>query len=395
MGRTGTKTKRMKTPKQPAANQKKAVISSVKDELRAAATAQDGDAALPKPSITIHKEWKTAVQEYVTLYNQMEIDRDSSKYSRLVNDSDHMQRLNRRLDRLKESEMRRHVVPRRSETHASLQRVNEPLRGGEVTLLLELHIARTIEQYGRSYAEERYERERLWLAIDESGGYSIIRIEPLVLERRPRYSSRQSKELEEDETLEVLRNIGSIPYLNYDILANFKQGRNSVFYRRDLAAAYADQWWNKPNPDYENFEVNCTNYVSQCLFAGQAPMNYTGKRESGWWYRGYSGKREMWSYSWAVAGSLQQFLSAARETGLRAVAVESPDLLSLGDVIIYDWSGDGRYQHSTIVTAFDSSGMPLVNANTVASRHRYWDYRDSYAWTEQTRYRFFHIADEL
>jgi hypothetical protein len=80
---------------------------------------------------------------------------------------------------------------------------------------------------------------------------------------------------------------------------------------------------------------------------------------------------------------------------MRGTMVESADQLQLGDVILYDWNGDYRFQHSTIVTAFDVDGMPLVNANTVASRHRYWDYKDSYAWTEKTRYRLFHLADQF
>jgi hypothetical protein len=124
-------------------------------------------------------------------------------------------------------------------------------------------------------------------------------------------------------------------------------------------------------------------------------MNYTGRRDSGWWYKGRSGGRELWSYSWAVSHALQSYLARGASTGLTAVQVESPADLKLGDVIFYDWDGDGRFQHSTIVTAFDSAGMPLVNANTTASRHRYWDYRDSYAWTERTRYKFFHISDEF
>ncbi|MMZ62195.1 putative amidase domain protein [compost metagenome] len=78
-----------------------------------------------------------------------------------------------------------------------------------------------------------------------------------------------------------------------------------------------------------------------------------------------------------------------------AVPVERPEQLMLGDVISYDWDGDGTFQHSTIVTAFDAGGMPLVNAHTVNARHRYWDYRDSYAWTDRTVYRFYHIADHL
>ncbi|MNN92744.1 putative amidase domain protein [compost metagenome] len=67
--------------------------------------------------------------------------------------------------------------------------------------------------------------------------------------------------------------------------------------------------------------------------------------------------------------------------------------LDIGDVICYSWDGDGRYGHSTIVTGFDPGGMPLVNAHTVNSRNRYWDYSDSYAWTERTQYRFYHILE--
>lgn len=93
-----------------------------------------------------------------------------------------------------------------------------------------------------------------------------------------------------------------------------------------------------------------------------------------------------------MSNSFAHYLNAST-TGLRAERVERPEQLMLGDVIVYDWDGDGAFQHSTIVTAFDAGGMPLVNAHTVSSRHRYWDYRDSYAWNDNTEYRFYHIPD--
>lgn len=166
-------------------------------------------------------------------------------------------------------------------------------------------------------------------------------------------------------------------------------------YRRDLAVAYADKWWDHPNPKYEQFAVNCTNYVSQCLFAGHAPMDYTNSRNSGWWYRGLWHGQEQWSYSWSVAHALQLFLTAPRTHGLRATIVHSAEQLQLGDVISYDWGATGRFHHSTIVTAFNEAGQPLVNANTTASRHRLWDYSDSHAWSLRTNYRFLHIADDF
>lgn len=53
-------------------------------------------------------------------------------------------------------------------------------------------------------------------------------------------------------------------------------------YNRDMAVAYAEIWWDKPNPQYMAFELNCTNYVSQCLHAGGAPMWGYPNMSSGW-----------------------------------------------------------------------------------------------------------------
>ncbi|WP_201006888.1 amidase domain-containing protein [Paenibacillus glycanilyticus] len=339
-------------------------------------------------------EWKSVISKYVNLYNKAETDQHYAVLDDYIEDKDHCLRLRYRLERLRERELYRGVLPARGETKAELIKVNES--SAEVSVLLKLHIRRQMEQSGLHYLEERTEIERLWL--NQSGGaWRIFRIEPVIAERRPRfgvseYTAAMEEDLDQTREASVFR---STPFLNLDQYPQLKQRVKGIPYRRELAAAYADRWWNEGNPAYEEFEVNCTNYISQCLFAGHAPMNYTGKRESGWWYKGFSGGKEWWSYSWAVSNALTNYLSGKRNSGLHATVVESVEELQLGDVITYDWNGDNRYQHSTIITAFDAAGMPLVNANTVPSRHRFWDYRDSYAWTEQTRYRFFHIADHF
>ena len=186
----------------------------------------------------------------------------------------------------------------------------------------------------------------------------------------------------------------SLPYLNYSLLSSGGNSPRKAAYNRMKAVQYAEMWWSRPNPHYLEFEVDCTNFVSQCLYAGGAPMDYTGKRDSGWWYAGKQGGRELWSYSWAVAHRLQSFTVTSRR-GLRGTVVSSPQELQPGDMISYDWDGNGRYQHNTIVTAKDANGMPLVNAHTINCRARYWEYRDSPAWTERTRYVFVRIADEM
>ncbi|MBM7571630.1 amidase domain-containing protein [Aquibacillus albus] len=158
-------------------------------------------------------------------------------------------------------------------------------------------------------------------------------------------------------------------------------------YDRRAAVQYAERWWNDHNPAYKDFDVDCTNYVSQCLHAGGAPMRGAPNRGSGWWY-----ENNNWSYSWAVAHALRWYLSGSNQ-GLKGKEVDDPKDLIPGDVICYDFEGDGRWNHNTIVVEKDSNGMPLVNAHTTNSRHRYWSYEDSYAWTPDIKYKFFRIGE--
>ncbi|WP_132745971.1 amidase domain-containing protein [Scopulibacillus darangshiensis] len=161
----------------------------------------------------------------------------------------------------------------------------------------------------------------------------------------------------------------------------------SMAYNRLEAVKYADRWWNSHNPQFKEFDVDCTNFISQCIHAGGVPMSGKYNKTSGWWFEGKS-----WSYSWTVANALRWYLSKDRNI-MGAVAVERPDQLVPGDVICLDFEGDGKWDHTTFVTERDANGMPLVNAHTVNSRHRYWSYEDSTAWTENIKYKFFHIKD--
>lgn len=163
------------------------------------------------------------------------------------------------------------------------------------------------------------------------------------------------------------------------------QREKSSGYDRRAAVQYADYWWNQYNPEFQQFTVDCTNFVSQCLLAGGAPMQGIPDRNQGWWYEG-----EQWSYSWSVAHSLRWYLSGATR-GLIGIEVESASQLEPGDIICYDFEGDGRWDHNTIVTTKDQNGEPLVNAHTDNSRHRFWSYEDSTAWTPQMKYKFFQI----
>ncbi|MNU44539.1 putative amidase domain protein [compost metagenome] len=331
------------------------------------------------------EEWKGALSAYIQQQNKDEVDFRPNAVPTIVTDLDYLIQRGERRQALSEWYDRRKALPLRSETRAKLLR-ELTNRQDEVQVDLQLHRTIYYEKGGVAHKEERIDVERLTLQR-EDGNWSIIRVDIQVAERHPHTGLPYTAE---DTDLEIPRSLAS-PYLNREVLGFGGQGRGST-YNRSEAAAYADRWWNSSNPEFQEFAVDCTNFISQSLFAGGAPINYTGKRESGWWYKGYVGGKEAWSFSWSVANSLERYLSGG---GLGARVVDRPQQLDLGDVIIYDWDGNGAYEHSTIVTAFDAGGAPLVNAHTTNSKHRYWDYRDSYAWTKNTVYRFFHLADRF
>lgn len=356
---------------------------------------------------SVETDWKQALFGYVSMINEADLHADPLKL-REIPDMEHRSRLEQRLHSSTQRETQWAMRPTRSEMRARIERYN--VIRGEVIADISIHLVRSMEQCSQPWMEERVERERIrFVRVGKS--WRLDTVQPLAVEMKPELFPALGESVQELGGGERKPALPTTPYMNPHALYSFKSRvyagvssdneygygipRKGIPYRRDEAVAYAERWWNEPNPAYENFEVNCTNYVSQCLFAGGAPMNYTGRRESGWWYKGYSNKQEMWSYSWAVASGLQRLLGNPRAFGLRAEAVSNPDSLQLGDVICYDWEGNGRVGHNSIVTAFTPEGMPLVNANTVSSRHRYWDYKDSYAFTERTRYHFYHITDEF
>src|SRR5690349_2003884 len=144
-------------------------------------------------------------------------------------------------------------------------------------------------------------------------------------------------------------------------------------YQRAQAVQYANHYWNSYNPAYPYFqEDDCTNFASQVLHAGGIPMDIHNSRNQGWWCQS-----NQWSYSWSVAHSFYHYLNGKRTKGLQAQRVDRPEQLKWGDVICYDWDGDGKWNHNTVVTLIDGDGVLFVNAHSINSFQRYWTYTDS------------------
>lgn len=326
--------------------------------------------------------WKLVLYDFIHARNQMETDYDISPLRKITADGAFLRQMEGRQERRRLQHRIRGLVPVRSEIRLGIKRVET----SEREAILDIRLTQSFQGRvgGKLVTEDSWWTERITFILTREGGYALSRVQ-------------QAPQADRDERLVPLsreeaepRQQPSPPFLKKELQS---ASRNKGAYNRKLAVEYADKYWETSNPAYLAFDVDCSNYVSQCILAGGHYMDYTGRREAGWWYRGRSGSQELWSYSWAVANALQLYLGGKRNTGLRAEEVGSPKELEPGDVICYSWNGDGRYGHSTVVTDFDPDGMPLVNAHTVNCRRRYWDYSDSYAWTEATKYRFFHILE--
>lgn len=340
-------------------------------------------------------DWKLVLYDYAKLRNEIAVQGNFGIMEQLVQDTGYLEREQHRAKLIAYEWRRRSAKPHKAQTRVKLMHAYES--EDRVTANLRFVQSLLYEQLDERLEQSLVLQERIVL-YKEQDGWRIIEITPVVLERQPSQSTDGAGTGSTEDDLAEASIITPRPLLNTYVLYGAQQpevaGSSSrkAAYDRRRAVAYAEKYWNSANPNFLEFEVDCTNYVSQCLLAGGAPMNYTGRRAAGWWYQGRKGNREWWSYSWSVSNALSSHLTGSR-SGLQAETVGSPYELDLGDVIIYDWDGDGVYQHSTIVTGFDMTGEPLVNAHTMNSRARLWSYRDSPAWTDRTRYRFFHISD--
>ena len=133
-------------------------------------------------------------------------------------------------------------------------------------------------------------------------------------------------------------------------------------YQRAKAAAYAHKWAFLRNPAYYNFDDlggDCTNFISQCLFAGAGVMNYT--RETGWYYSSASNR----AAAWTGVEFLFRFLTNNRGPG--PFAEELPlSHAAAGDVIQLSFDG-AVFSHSLLIV--EESGL-LVATHTQDADYR-------------------------
>lgn len=117
-------------------------------------------------------------------------------------------------------------------------------------------------------------------------------------------------------------------------------------YDREAAVQYARTWALGRNPRYYNFEKiggDCTNFASQCLYAGAGVMNFTPV--TGWYYRSVDDR----AAAWTGVEYLHRFLTGNRSVGPYAKIVPQREVMP-GDIVQLG-TRSGQFYHSPIITA--------------------------------------------
>ncbi len=116
-------------------------------------------------------------------------------------------------------------------------------------------------------------------------------------------------------------------------------------YNRIAAVAYALKWANARNPKYYAFDKiggDCTNFVSQCVYAGSGVMNYTPT--FGWYYISANDRAP----AWTSVDFFYDFMTGNMNVGPFASVTDSENAV-LGDVVQLG-NSLGEFYHSLIIT---------------------------------------------
>ncbi|GAE48034.1 hypothetical protein JCM21738_5090 [Mesobacillus boroniphilus JCM 21738] len=123
-------------------------------------------------------------------------------------------------------------------------RIKEKFEDKEnASVLYEVHFQYLIKQRGLFYMEEEVEKR-------QAEFYKGILVNDEKLNEM-----RESTQASEEAMPAIAQQEGD-------------QERKGFKYDRLKAVQYAERWWNDYNPAYKKFEVDCTNYISQCLHQG-------------------------------------------------------------------------------------------------------------------------------
>ena len=136
-------------------------------------------------------------------------------------------------------------------------------------------------------------------------------------------------------------------------------------YNRQMAVEYANFWAFNRNPqyyDYSNLGGDCTNFISQCIYAGSGVMNYT--RDIGWYYRNANDKAPAWTAARYLHPFLTRYTADPGPYGTEADVSQ----IEVGDIVQLAFQDTGTFTHSLFVV---NCGSPAAIGNIRINTHTY------------------------
>ena len=155
-------------------------------------------------------------------------------------------------------------------------------------------------------------------------------------------------------------------------------------YDRQAAVEYAHHWAYFRNPNYYNFDElggDCTNFASQCLYAGAGVMNFIPT--FGWYYVNVNNRAP----AWTGVRFFYDFLTRSKESP-GPVGKEVPaDQVQPGDFAQLSFA-EGVFSHNPVIVAV--GGPPCLDNILVAAHTQDADCRPLSSYPARA-VRFLHI----
>lgn len=134
-------------------------------------------------------------------------------------------------------------------------------------------------------------------------------------------------------------------------------------YDRKKAVLYAQRWALNKNPAFYHFGNiggDCTNFISQCLFAGGAKMNFD---KYGWFYIDANTR----SASWTSVYYFSKFITENKSIGPFGV-FDKVENLEVGDLVQLR-QNPTHFNHTVIITKKTEDEI-LVCAHSVDAKNK-------------------------
>ncbi len=158
-----------------------------------------------------------------------------------------------------------------------------------------------------------------------------------------------------------------------------------IAYDRTRAVEYAREWAYRRNPlfyDFSEIGGDCTNYASQCVYAGCKIMNFTPTY--GWYYININDRAP----AWTSVEYLYKFLTTNDNVGPYAIDVDV-DMVEVGDLVQLRFLGKPVFGHTPVITKID--GEKVFDNIYVAAHSVDCDCRPLSTYNNVAQTRFLHI----